>query len=134
MKVLLSIKPEYAEKILSGDKKYEFRKTLFKNPLVKTVVIYATMPVGEVVGEFDFEEVLSGSPTTIWSKTRTHSGITRGFFNSYFEGKSKAHAIKVKSVRRYKTPKKLKDILPSGAAPQSFCYLYEGVSRVLSVV
>ncbi|EBB9520594.1 ASCH domain-containing protein, partial [Salmonella enterica] len=27
MKVLLSIKPEYAESILSGKKKYEFRKS-----------------------------------------------------------------------------------------------------------
>ncbi|MBI6731014.1 ASCH domain-containing protein, partial [Pseudomonas amygdali] len=43
MKVLLSIKPEYAEKILQGEKRFEFRKSVFKNPDVRTVVIYATM-------------------------------------------------------------------------------------------
>jgi len=37
MKILLSIKPEYAEKIFAGTKKYEFRRSIFKNPDVKTV-------------------------------------------------------------------------------------------------
>ena len=31
MKVLLSIKPEYVDKIFSGEKRYEYRKSMFKN-------------------------------------------------------------------------------------------------------
>jgi len=125
MRVLLSIKPEYAEKILDGHKLYEFRKSIFKNSSVKTVVIYATMPVGKVIGEFDFDEVLSDSPQAIWAETSLYSGITEKFFNSYFDGREKAHAIKVRSVRRYDVPISLKDFIPSGAAPQSFRYLYD---------
>lgn len=124
MKVLLSIKPEYAEKILTGKKRYEFRKSIFKNSSVKTVVIYATMPVGKVVGEFDFDEVLSDSPQAIWAETSKYSGITKKFFNSYFDGREKAHAIKVRSVRRYDVPVSLQEFVPSGSAPQSFRYLY----------
>ena len=30
MQVLLSIKPEFAESILAGSKKYEFRKVIFR--------------------------------------------------------------------------------------------------------
>ena len=30
MKILLSIKPEYAHKIFSGEKKFEYRKIIFK--------------------------------------------------------------------------------------------------------
>lgn len=30
MEVLLAIKPEFVEKIFSGEKKYEFRKVVFK--------------------------------------------------------------------------------------------------------
>ncbi len=30
VKALLSVKPEYAEKILSGEKIYEFRRRIFK--------------------------------------------------------------------------------------------------------
>lgn len=123
MKVLLSIKPEYAEKILQGEKRFEFRKSIFRNSEVKTVVIYATMPVGKVIGEFDFDEVLSDNPKEIWSLTRKFSGITKKFFNEYFDGRELAHAIKVVAVRRYEIPQNLKEYIPSGSAPQSFCYI-----------
>ncbi|WP_082706860.1 ASCH domain-containing protein [Pseudomonas sp. EpS/L25] len=125
MKVLLSIKPEYAEKILKGTKKFEFRKAIFKNPSVKTVVIYATLPVGKVVGEFDFDKVLSGNPEEIWLETKKYSGITKKFFKSYFDGRITAHAIAVREVRRYDSPLDLNQVIPSGCAPQSFCYLSE---------
>jgi hypothetical protein len=50
--VLLSIKPEFVEKIFSGLKKYEFRRVIFKSKSVSRVVIYASSPVQRVVGEF----------------------------------------------------------------------------------
>lgn len=123
MKVLFSIKPEYADKILSGEKKFEFRKSIFKNPGVTTVVIYATKPLGKVVGEFDIERILASCPESLWIKTEKHSGITRDFFNEYFKNRDLAFAIKVKSARRYKNPLDLIDVLPTNTAPQSFCYL-----------
>ena len=52
MKILLSIKPEFVEKIISGEKKFEFRKSLPKRDGITTVVVYSTMPVGKVIGEF----------------------------------------------------------------------------------
>ena len=54
MKVLLSIKPQYVESILSGKKSYEFRRMIFAAQ-IDTVVIYATKPIGRVVGEFGIE-------------------------------------------------------------------------------
>jgi predicted transcriptional regulator len=38
MKVVLSIKPGFAEKIFSGEKKFEFRRAIFKDRSVKTVL------------------------------------------------------------------------------------------------
>lgn len=131
MKVLLSIKPEYAEKILLGEKRFEFRKSIFKNRDVKTVLIYATMPVGKVVGEFDFDEVLSDSPSAIWNETKKYSGITRNFFNSYFDGRKTAHAIKVREVRRYDKPLLLQEVIPGGTAPQSYRYVDETLGQLL---
>lgn len=123
MKVLLSIKPEYAEKILIGEKQFEFRKAVPKNTNVKTVVIYATMPVGKVVGEFEVGGILAERPKNIWSMTSDFSGITRRFFNEYFQGRTTAYAIKVKSPKRYAKPLDLASVLTSGVPPQSFCYL-----------
>ena len=124
MKVLLSIKPEFAEKILDGEKLFEFRKSIPKAKGVKTIVLYATMPVGKVVGEFDIEEFLSDSPSGLWNVTFKHSGITKRFFNEYFQGRSIAYAIKVRKVRRYEKPLDIKVLLRGRTAPQSFCYLY----------
>lgn len=41
---LLSIKPEYVDKIFSGKKGYEHRKAIFKQD-IKTIVVYSTQPV-----------------------------------------------------------------------------------------
>ena len=83
MKVLLSIKPEFANKILNGEKKFEFRKSLFKRDGIKTVLIYATMPIGKVIGEFDIEHIISNSPQEIWNETCEFSGISKSFFDDY---------------------------------------------------
>lgn len=123
MKVLLSIKPEYAERILDGEKRFEFRKSVFKNCEVKTVVIYATKPVGKVVGEFEIDRVISGHPQKVWSLTAEFAGISKRFFNDYFCGRETAYAIKVSRAKRYKKPVELDSLLPNGTAPQSFCYL-----------
>lgn len=50
MKVLMSIKPEFADKIFDGSKRYEFRRMIFKQPAVKKVVVYASAPVQMVIG------------------------------------------------------------------------------------
>ena len=122
MKVLLSIKPEYAFKIFEGTKKYEFRKVIFKNPDIKTVVVYASSPVQQVIGEFDIDEIYSSEPDTIWERTKIHSGISADFFFSYFLDRDIAHAIKIKSTRRYKTPLSIKDDFHA-SPPQSYMYL-----------
>ncbi len=122
MKVLLSIKPEYAEKILHGEKKYEFRRTIFKNPAIKKVVIYASSPVKKVIGEFEIECIISLDICKLWKKTMTYSGIDKTFYDSYFYGKEIGHAIKVKKAKRYSRYLDLEDY-DINQAPQSFMYL-----------
>lgn len=122
MKVLLSIKPEYAFKIFEGKKRFEFRKIIFKNPDVRTVIVYASSPIQQVIGEFEIEDIFSLEPTQLWEKTKKYSGISEDFFFEYFAEKEVAHAIKIKSVKKYRKPLDLKsdfNVLP----PQSYVYL-----------
>ena len=70
MKVLLSIKPEFVSKIFDGSKKYEYRKVLFKRKDITTVVIYASNPVKQVVGEFEIKAILSDDVDALWSPYR----------------------------------------------------------------
>jgi len=123
MKVLLSIKPEFAEKILDGSKKFEFRKGIFKNSEITTVVIYATMPVGKVVGQFQIADVLTDNPESLWNKTKRYAGISKSFYDSYYEGRDKAVAIKIGSVERFSAPQPISSLGINIKPPQSYLYL-----------
>lgn len=122
MKVLLSIKPEFAFKIFDGEKRFEFRKVIFKKPDVNTVVVYASSPVQQVIGEFEIEDILTSAPNVIWEKTKMYSGISEDFFHEYFADREVAHAIKIKNTKRYREPLDIREnfnIVP----PQSYVYL-----------
>jgi predicted transcriptional regulator len=123
MKVLLAIKPEFAERILDGSKKFEFRKTIFKSENIKVVLIYASSPVQKVVGEFEIEKVIVSEPEILWRKTKKYSGITKEYFDSYFTDKEKGFAIKIKNLKKYRKPKCLKADYNISSPPQSFLYL-----------
>lgn len=122
MKVLLSIKPEFANKIFSNEKIYEFRKVIFKDKSVKDVVVYASSPVSEIIGKFTIAEIIQGTPETVWKLTKDKAGITKDYFNQYFKNKELAYAIKIKQAKRYSKSIKLQD-LGIKYAPQSFMYL-----------
>ena len=105
MKVLLSIKPKFAELIFDGSKKYEFRRSIFKNPNIKTVIVYASSPMKQVIGEFEIDSILSDAPENLWKETHNDSGISEKFFFDYFSEKNIGFAIKVKTVQRYDKPR-----------------------------
>jgi len=119
--ILLSIKPEYVEKIFDGTKQYEYRKTKCKEKVEK-IIIYSTAPVMQVVGEAEAEEIIEGTPDQVWEKTKDYSGTTYEFFSEYYKGKNKAIAYKLKNVKKYEEAKSLKS-LGIEFAPQSFVYL-----------
>ena len=123
MRVLLSIKPQFAERIFAGSKRFEFRKRIHRNPKVTTVVVYATKPVGKVIGEFTVLDIHTDSPKRLWRRTKAHSGIAAPAYDAYFEGKKLAFAIEVGKTQLYSRPLELRDVLPNGYAPQSFVYL-----------
>ena len=122
MKVVLSIKPEYANKIFEGTKKYEFRRAIFKNPEVKKIIVYASSPVQKIIGEFDIDQIITHDLRTLWNKTKKYSGISEDFFFEYFVNKENGFAIKIKNTKLYRTPRCIREdynLFP----PQSFLYL-----------
>ena len=122
IKILLSIKPEFADKIFDGTKLFEFRKVLFQRSDISDVIVYVSSPIQQVLGEFTIDTVVSGPLSTVWEKTSTSSGITHDYFMSYFSGHETAHAIKIGKVTKYKEPKTLNHYAVK-RAPQSFVYV-----------
>jgi len=121
MKVVLSIKPEFAFKIFDGSKRFEFRKSIFKNPSVKQVIVYASSPVQQVIGEFEIEEILKYEKSLLWEMTKKESGITEDFFFQYFKEKENGYAIRIKNTITYDSPRCLKEDY-NLSPPQSFAY------------
>lgn len=119
--ILLSIKPEYVEKIFAGTKEYEFRKVKCKEHVDK-IIIYSTTPVMKVVGEAMVEHLLTDSPDVIWEQTKQKAGIDSNLFNKYYFGKKRAFAYKLCNVMKYSIPKELSSY-GIKQAPQSFIYL-----------
>lgn len=120
-KMLLSINPEHVENILNGTKQYEFRKVRCRSNIDK-MLIYSTSPVMMVVGEAEIIDVIEDEPEEVWQITFNLAGITKRFFDQYFEGKEKAVAYQLGEVKRYTEPLKLSHF-GINFAPQSFVYI-----------
>jgi len=119
--ILLSIKPEYAERILAGTKQFEYRKRLAARPVEK-IIIYETVPTMQVVGEVSVIETISEPPDDLWEKTKNQAGISSSKFRDYFRGCDTAYAYRLGQVLRYDYPKELAEFNMQHP-PQSFVYL-----------
>lgn len=119
--LLLSIKPEYVEKILQGTKKFEYRKRLAKED-VSVIYIYSTAPSMKVVASVQVIGRLSASPTALWEKTKKTSGISREKYREYFRGCKIAYAYKLGAVNVFEKAKTLSEF-GIATASQSFAYV-----------
>ena len=123
MRVLLSIRPNHVSNIISGIKTFEFRRRLFTRKDVNIVLIYSTMPVGRLVAEFDIANILEDEPEALWQTTWMGSGITKAYFDAYFEGRQKAFAIAIGDLRVFEQPVAPEDIFENFTPPQSYKYV-----------
>jgi len=122
-RMLLSINPEFVNEIFSGRKRYEFRKAKCKED-VQMMLIYETSPIMQVVGQARIEDVIIGHPKEVWKKTSSHAGISKHFFDLYFQGRKKAVAYKLADVQKFDRPLPLSHF-GIDHAPQSFQYVAE---------
>ncbi|MBB6497325.1 hypothetical protein [Methanococcus maripaludis] len=134
MAILLSIKPKYVKEILNGSKKYEFRKSIFKNhDKDELVFIYSSYPVKKIVGTFTVGEVIENCPKILWNEFKNVSGIKESDFFKYFEEKEKGYAIEIGGLNEFENHVDPKEINPDFRAPQSFCYMSESFEeKILS--
>ena len=120
-KILMSIKPEYVDKIFTGEKKYEYRKRLCKEK-IDTIIVYSSSPIQKVVGELKIKQVLYDKKNVIWNKTNKYGGITKIKYDNYYENCSYAVAYEIEKAILYDKQKDLKDF-NIRTAPQSYVYI-----------
>jgi predicted transcriptional regulator len=118
----MSIRPEFADRLLAGEKRVEFRRRPAARG-VTHILIYATSPVRAVVGVAEIERLEQASPRKLWDSFSEVGGICRSDFFSYFAGVTTGCAYVVKRIWSCSRPEPLgRHGLPK-TAPQAFQYV-----------
>lgn len=101
--LLMSVKPEFAERIFSGDKRIEIRRAAMATKWVgQRVAIYATRPICALVGEATIQSVERGVPAQFWEKYQSELGCNKEQFDQYTAQSVSITAIRLQEVRSYR--------------------------------
>lgn len=121
---LLSIKPEHADSILSGEKRYEYRKVAPKRGPPMRLVLYASAPVQAAVGVAWSYTVLERPVPVLIEETVQFTPHDRDDVLDYFGDAETGYAIRIGSYRRFDSPIPRKDLEAAAIAPsQNFRYI-----------
>jgi predicted transcriptional regulator len=132
--LLISVKPEYANKIFEEQtKQVELRRVRTRVKAGDVVVIYASSPQKTFLGfsEVKFvteKEASKKELKEFWEQVKDCAGINRKEFYKYYEGASVAIGIFLMNTKKFEKPIEL-DYLQQKLSylrpPQSYRYLNE---------
>ena len=126
--LLISIRPQYAEKIFDGSKTVELRRLRPRVSNGDRVVVYASTPVKAVIGDFTVDRVVESSPSKLWQEAKYDCGLTKEEFDNYFKGTRTAFGIYIRKVKKKRKPVplfSLRNECPGFHPPQGYRYLKE---------
>jgi predicted transcriptional regulator len=131
--LLLSIRPRYAQAILSGTKSAEIRR---QRPAVHPgtlVIIYATKPVGALVGTARISDIAEGIPADIWEQHHDCTGVSKAEYDTYLSGAETAYLLFLRQVQRLEPLLTLEQIRSAATfqPPQSYRYLSQHMLQSL---
>ena len=121
--VILPIRPEYVKRIRLGEKRVEFRKTIwdYRNE-IKRIYIYESTPVSAIVGYFEIAKILRGAPDTVYAQAGLFAGIGYEAYKEYSATAKLIHGIVIKKPVFFNVSVPLDLIDSEMKAPQSFFY------------
>lgn len=91
-----------------------------------TAWIYVKLPVGAITGRVKIAAIHTSSPTALWRRFGTVSGLSRSEFFDYFSGVTEGVALELvdtKELRQSISLTSLREILGSFQPPQFFVRL-----------
>jgi len=130
--LLVSIKPQYAEKIFRGEKTIELRKSAPKKALKGSyMLIYVTAPVKELWGICKIKNIISDIPELLWENVGEKTGISKQEFNSYYAESNNAFGIELKEIKNLLDHSIkldcLKSMIPGFTPPQTYRYIDQSI-------
>ena len=91
--ILISVKPQYFDLMVAGQKTVELRRRAMRVPIGTRVWIYATLPSGCVGAVGEVSHVHEIPPRAIWNRFADRAGISKQAFYEYFDGSNLGYAI-----------------------------------------
>lgn len=123
--LVLSVKPTFAERIVSGAKKVEVRRRFPDKWEGATVLIYSSSPARQFVGEAVIERVVTGPVREIWAEFSEGIGCSKREYMDYCNGTKRVSALIFSDVFPFKNPisksRMQETVQRSLFTPQSYC-------------
>jgi predicted transcriptional regulator len=124
--IFLSIRPQYANRIIEGTKTVELRRVrpryITKGALA---LIYVPSPIKSLVGAFKVDLVVKEPLQELWKIVHDKAGVTREEFDAYFDGTSTGVGIFFSDIWILPEPIDLRDLREQMIGfhpPQGFRY------------
>jgi predicted transcriptional regulator len=131
----MPIKPVYAERLISGEKHFEFRRRPISFDLTQ-IVVYASSPVQRILGIVKVNRVCVATPEETWLGTKEFAGIGEEAFTHYFLNSKLAYSIEIKPESTIKLARPIhpKEIDSEFQIPQSFKYVDKNfINQILAL-
>jgi len=135
--VLISIKPKYVDKIISGQKAVEIRTRKVTLQNNARLWIYSTLPKASIQTLAYVKRVDIDDPKSIWKKYWASIGISKKSFYQYVNGSEKISAIV--TGRIYKLPleirlDKIRSMVPGFHPPQFLKFMRKNDPILLAIM
>ena len=124
---MMSIKPQFADAFLRGDKTVEFRRRFSRRHIGATVLFYVARPVGAYAFKGRILNVQAAPKKDLWESYGDVGGVEKEFFVSYFSCLHTGYAIEIGEIEPLAPPVSLHQataMCPQLRPPQSFKRLH----------
>ncbi|MEE9454683.1 MAG: ASCH domain-containing protein [Paracoccaceae bacterium] len=96
---IISIKPKYADAIMTGGKTVELRRRIPPIEIGSRLWIYATRPKAAIIGSVILSEIVSMTPDELWRHCGEKAAIDRTAYDAYFDGTEVALGLFLSDIR-----------------------------------
>ena len=116
MAALLSVWPDFLDRIFRGHKTAEVRKGNLRFFPGEKVWLYCTRPRARLEGFAIVEDVVSSTSVEIWSSLKERLGLSKHEYERYVDGRQKITVILFAEVVQFEQALKLQQIRESDPA------------------
>jgi len=134
--LFIAVKPEYANRLISGEKDIELRKTKPHVQAGDYAIIYASAPAKVVLGYGKIKSIILCSPQEMWANFSTRLGINEQDYLMYYKNSNRSVGIEFEMIKPINpiSLAELRRVDPNFHPPQIYRYVTnEEIHKVLVI-